>query len=108
MPGQLESKTAAHGEPTFLPLRSPINSAIRRVMLAAIDRVECMTAAMGINPSLFSTPVGFFLPGTPSAIDAGMAAVLTYRRSCTRLTQTRHINISLCLTTTLPSRARAW
>ncbi|MDB5381956.1 MAG: Peptide/nickel transport system substrate-binding protein [Rhodospirillales bacterium] len=52
------------------------NAAIRRVMLAAVDQVACMTAAMGTDPSLFRAPVGYFLPGTPSANDAGMAAVL--------------------------------
>ena len=52
------------------------NPAIRRVMLAAIDQVACMTAAMGDDRSLFRAPVGYFLPGTPSANDAGMEAVL--------------------------------
>ncbi|WP_408906642.1 ABC transporter substrate-binding protein [Roseomonas sp. CAU 1739] len=51
------------------------NPAIRRVMLAAIDQVACMTAAMGEDRSLFRAPVGYFLPGTPSANDAGMEAV---------------------------------
>jgi peptide/nickel transport system substrate-binding protein len=49
--------------------------AIRRVMLAAADQVACMTAAMGEDRSLFRAPVGYFLPGTPSASDAGMEAV---------------------------------
>ena len=52
------------------------NPAIRRVMMAAIDQVACMTAAMGDDRSLFRAPVGYFLPGTPSANDAGMEAVL--------------------------------
>ncbi|MBS7813261.1 ABC transporter substrate-binding protein [Roseococcus pinisoli] len=50
--------------------------AIRRVMLAATDQLACMTAAMGDDRSLFRAPVGYFLPGTPSANDAGMEAVL--------------------------------
>ena len=44
-------------------------------MLAAIDQVEVMTAVMGDETSLYRAPVGFFLPGTPSANDAGMDAV---------------------------------
>jgi peptide/nickel transport system substrate-binding protein len=51
------------------------NPAIRRVMLAATDQVACMTAAMGEDPSLYHAPVGYFLPGTPSANDAGIEAV---------------------------------
>ena len=48
------------------------NPGVRRAMLAAIDQVEVMTAVMGTDPSLHRAPVGFFLPGTPSANDAGM------------------------------------
>ncbi len=51
------------------------NEGVRRAMLAAIDQVEVMTAVMGEQPSLYRAPVGFFLPGTPSATDAGMDAV---------------------------------
>ena len=56
------------------------NPGVRRAMLAAIDQVTMMTAVMGEDRSLFRAPVGFFLPGTPSASDAGMEAV-TRRRS---------------------------
>ena len=48
------------------------NPGVRRAMLAAIDQVEVMTAVMGTDNSLFRAPVGYFLPGTPSANDAGM------------------------------------
>ncbi len=34
---------------------------------AAIDQVEVMTAVMGEDRGLFRAPVGYFLPGTPSA-----------------------------------------
>ena len=51
------------------------NPGVRRAMLAAIDQVEVMTAVMGDEKSLFRAPVGYFLPGTPSANDAGMDAV---------------------------------
>jgi peptide/nickel transport system substrate-binding protein len=48
---------------------------VRRAILAAIDQVEVMTAVMGEEKSLYRAPVGYFLPGTPSANDAGMDAV---------------------------------
>ncbi|HSU05525.1 MAG TPA: ABC transporter substrate-binding protein [Acetobacteraceae bacterium] len=51
------------------------NPAIRRAILAAIDQTEVMTAVMGDDPKLYRAPVGFFLPGTPSATDAGMDRV---------------------------------
>ncbi len=51
------------------------NAGVRRAMLAALDQELTMTAVMGEDRSLFRAPVGFFLPGTPSASDAGMAAV---------------------------------
>jgi peptide/nickel transport system substrate-binding protein len=44
-------------------------------MLAAIDQVEVMTAVMGDAAQLYRAPVGYFMPGTPSANDAGMDAV---------------------------------
>ncbi len=51
------------------------NAGIRRAMLAAVDQMEMMTAAMGDDRSLYRAPVGFFLPGTPSANEAGMENV---------------------------------
>jgi peptide/nickel transport system substrate-binding protein len=48
------------------------NPDVRRAMLAAIDQVDVMTAVMGGDPSLFRAPTGFFIPGAPSATDAGM------------------------------------
>jgi peptide/nickel transport system substrate-binding protein len=51
------------------------NPGVRRAMLAAIDQVEVMTAVMGDEKNLYRAPVGYFLPGTPSANDAGMDAV---------------------------------
>lgn len=48
------------------------NPGVRRAMLAAIDQVDVMTAVMGGDPSLFRAPAGFFIPGAPSATDAGM------------------------------------
>jgi peptide/nickel transport system substrate-binding protein len=51
------------------------NAGIRRAMLAAIDQVDVMTAVMGGDPALYRAPVGFYIPGTPSANDAGMEHV---------------------------------
>jgi peptide/nickel transport system substrate-binding protein len=48
---------------------------VRRAILAAIDQIEVMTAVMGEEKSLYRAPVGYFLPGTPSANDAGMDTV---------------------------------
>jgi peptide/nickel transport system substrate-binding protein len=48
------------------------NPGVRQAMMAAINQVDVMTAVMGDDPSLFRAPVGFFMPGTPSASDAGM------------------------------------
>ena len=44
-------------------------------MLAAIDQVDVMIAVMGNDPSLYRAPVGFFMPGTPSANETGMDRV---------------------------------
>ena len=51
------------------------NPGVRRAMLAAIDQVDVMTATMGEDKSLFHAPVGFYIPGTPSANEAGMERV---------------------------------
>ena len=51
------------------------NVAVRRAMLAAIDQVDAMTAVMGEDRDGWRAPVGFFIPGTESANDAGMQAV---------------------------------
>lgn len=48
------------------------NPGVRRAMLAAIDQKECMIAAMGEDPSAWRAPIGFFVPGMPSATEAGM------------------------------------
>ncbi len=51
------------------------NAALRRAMLAAIDQKECMLAAMGEDPTAWRAPMGFFLPGSQAASEAGMEAV---------------------------------
>jgi peptide/nickel transport system substrate-binding protein len=51
------------------------NAAFRRVLLAAMNQEEEMTAAMGEDRSTWRAPIGFFVPGSKAANDAGMAAV---------------------------------
>ncbi len=48
------------------------NVGVRRAMFAAIDQKEVMLAAMGDDPTTWQVPMGFFLPGSKSANDAGM------------------------------------
>jgi peptide/nickel transport system substrate-binding protein len=48
------------------------NAAIRRVVLAAMDQKEVMTAVAGAEPSLIKTDVGLFVPGTPMASTVGV------------------------------------
>jgi peptide/nickel transport system substrate-binding protein len=51
------------------------NPGVRRALLAAVNQIDVMTAVMGGDPSLFRAPVGYYLPGAPSANDAGMENV---------------------------------
>lgn len=51
------------------------NPALRRAMMAAIDQQETMIAAMGSDPTTWKVPVGYILPGGPSASEAGMDIV---------------------------------
>ena len=55
------------------------NPGVRRALVAAISQRNEMIAAMGEDPNLWRVPVGYFLPGSPSANDAGMEAVTTRR-----------------------------
>lgn len=48
------------------------NPGVRRAMFAAIDQKETMIGTMGEDPALWRAPMGFFLPGSPAANDAGM------------------------------------
>ena len=51
------------------------NPGVRRAMLAAINQKDEMIAAMGEDPTLWRVPIGYFIPGSQSANDAGMEAV---------------------------------
>jgi peptide/nickel transport system substrate-binding protein len=48
------------------------NVGVRRAMMAAVDPREAMIAAMGEDESGWRAPMGYFLPGSPAANDAGM------------------------------------
>ena len=51
------------------------NVAVRKAMLWAIDQTDEMVAVMGEDREGFRAPVGFFVPGTASASEAGMAVL---------------------------------
>ncbi|MBU8545946.1 MULTISPECIES: ABC transporter substrate-binding protein [Roseomonadaceae] len=51
------------------------NPAIRRALIGALDQAAYMTAAFSEDRSLWRTGVGVFLPNTPMANDAGIAAL---------------------------------
>lgn len=71
----------------FNQLNAPFdNPAVRRALMAGIVQSDFMMAAMGEDASRWRDNVGFFLPGTPSANDAGMQA-LTGERSIERAKQ---------------------
>ncbi|HVZ10015.1 ABC transporter substrate-binding protein [Rhodopila sp.] len=48
------------------------NVAVRRAMLAAINQVDEMTALMGEDRDGYRAPIGFFIPESEAASDAGM------------------------------------
>jgi peptide/nickel transport system substrate-binding protein len=48
------------------------NTAVRRVVLAAMDQKDVMTAIAGAEPGLIKTDVGLFVPGTSMASDVGV------------------------------------
>ena len=76
--GRRDHRAARHlrhgGDPAAQPpdWRPPTTPAFRRAMLAAIDQKEAMIAAMGEDRSAWRAPMGYFVPGSPAANDAGM------------------------------------
>ena len=57
-------------------LHPPTNDpAFRRAAMAAISQTDVMTAVAGEDRSIWSDHIGYFLPGTAMASDAGMAAM---------------------------------
>ncbi len=78
-PGVTVGRIDTHGvfpvlRPNFI-IGPTANAAVRRAMIAAIDQTDAMTAVMGEDREGWRAPVGFFVPGTESANDAGMEAV---------------------------------
>ena len=51
------------------------NPGVRRALQAAIDQREMMQAAMGDEPGTWRAPMGYFVPGSASANEAGMENV---------------------------------
>ena len=51
------------------------NAAIRRAMYAALDQKDEMIATMGEDPEMWRAPMGYFVPGSRAANEAGMEAV---------------------------------
>ncbi|MBC7634654.1 MAG: ABC transporter substrate-binding protein [Acetobacteraceae bacterium] len=78
-PGVMVERLDTHGvypvlRPNFVT-GPTANAAVRRAMLAAIDQTDVMAAVMGDDRAGWQAPVGFFVPGTESASDAGMDAI---------------------------------
>ncbi|WP_441295836.1 ABC transporter substrate-binding protein [Roseomonas cutis] len=67
------------GSPCFLrfnQLHPPFDRPeMRRALLPAVAQADFMQAVAGDDRSLWRTDLGFFLPGSPMASDAGMAAL---------------------------------
>ena len=69
----VKDKTGEIGCLRFNHLFPPFdNAAIRRVVVAAMDQKEIMTAVAGAEPALIKTDVGIFVPGTPMASTVGV------------------------------------
>ncbi len=78
-PGVTVGRIDTHGvfpvlRPNFI-LGPTANPVVRRAMLLAIDQTDAMTAVMGEDREGWRAPVGFFVPGTESANEAGMDAM---------------------------------
>lgn len=51
------------------------NPGFRRAILLALSQEDVMTAVAGTDRNRWTTPIGFFTPGTPLASDAGMGPI---------------------------------
>ena len=60
------------------------NPAIRRAVLHAIDQSSEMQAVVGDDAAMYRVPVGFFMPGSPMASDAGLLALSGNAEAATR------------------------
>src|ERR1700746_922913 len=69
----VKDRTARMGCLRFNQLFPPFdNSAVRRVVLDAVDQESVMAAVAGAEPRLTTIDVGLFVPGTPMASDVGV------------------------------------
>ncbi len=73
---EVTDKTGGYGIVRFNFVNAPYDSAaVRRAALSAISQADVMQAIAGTDPAMWRDKVGFFLPGTPMASDAGMEAI---------------------------------
>jgi peptide/nickel transport system substrate-binding protein len=72
---KVTDRTGEIGCLRFNHLLPPFNDpAIRRIVVAAMDQKDIMTAVAGAEPSLIQLDVGMFVPGTPMASKVGVEA----------------------------------
>jgi peptide/nickel transport system substrate-binding protein len=73
---EVTDSTGAYGIVRFNFVNPPYdNPAIRRAALSAISQADVMQAIAGTDRGMWRDKVGFFLPGTPMASEAGLEAV---------------------------------
>jgi peptide/nickel transport system substrate-binding protein len=73
---EITDRTGLYGMVRFNFLIPPFdNPAVRRAALAAVSQAEVMQAMAGTDAAMWRDKVGFFLPGTPMASDAGLEAL---------------------------------
>ena len=73
---EVTDTTGSYGIVRFNFVNPPYdNPAIRRAALSAINQADVMQAIAGEDRAMWRDKVGFFLPGTPMASDAGLEAV---------------------------------
>ena len=77
---QVKDKGGVLGLLQFNHLQPPFNNAaIRRAFLAGVSQSDYMTATIGEDRTLWQDQVGYFLPGSPAASDAGLEVLETPR-----------------------------
>ncbi|MBR0680442.1 ABC transporter substrate-binding protein [Roseomonas eburnea] len=70
------SPLGTFGTGVFNCLHAPFDKpAVRRAVLRAMSQQDFMTAAAGVDPSLWNAEVGVFTPGSPLANAAGIEAI---------------------------------
>jgi len=77
---QIHDKSGSMAMIRFNQLNPPFdNPAVRRALIGGVVQADFMMAAMGEDKARWRDRVGFFLPGTPLANDAGMEALTSAR-----------------------------